>query len=661
MFVKLYITTFLVLFAGATAKAAGDIIVQQQRALFRAADKALTLGDLASYNALRADLARYPLLPYLEYKALVQRLEQTSDQEIETFLLRFSDTPLSERLRYQWLKRAAKRGDDATLIRFYRGTEDLDLECQVRASLLRAANTEKAIADFAQTWTIGSALPSSCDPVISYWQQQNLLTPELVWQRIRIATRASNSRLVSELVKLLPATAKPAALLYPRVHANPGLISDENLFSVSDPKYREIALYGLQRLAYRDLTAALSLWNALEQRFQFSPSERAQTQILMGILLAQDQREEALPWLMNVNADQETPRVREWRVRSAIFNQNWPLVLVSIGWLDEKQQAETRWRYWYARAIEKTGSKEDAQAIYAQIATLRDYHGFLAADRISRPYSFQNKPIEFTPDQLETIEHIPGLLRARELYAMNRVVDARREWEFTRQFLNDQILIGVAKLAQKWGWHSLAIATAAQSGYYDDVSMRFPLRYQDIVQTRAEHLKIEPHWIYGILRQESAFAEDARSSKGALGLMQLMPQTGRHIAKRSGAPMRHAHELLRAERNIELGSSYLHEIRARLFDHPVLATAAYNAGPQRVLRWLPKTENVEADIWIETIPYDETRDYLERVLAFTLIYDWRLDEETTALMSFMRPISPLQETKTVINEPQPDDTPKESG
>lgn len=660
MFVKLYVFTnlFLIVCLAATAS---DDFVDQQRALFRAADKALTVGDFAKYNALRVDLARYPLLPYLEYKALVQRLDQTSDQEIETFLFRFSDTPLSERLRYQWLKRAAKRGDDAALIRFFRGTEDLDLECQVRDSLLRVGNKEKAIADFAQTWTVGSTLPSDCDPVASYWQQQSLLTPELIWQRIRIATKASNSRLVNELVKLLPATSKPAALLYLRVHVNPELIADENLFSIGDPKYREIALYGLQRLAYRDLTAALSLWIPLEHRFQFSPAERAQTQILMGILLAQDQREEALPWLMNISADQETPRVREWRVRTAIFTRNWPLVLTSIGWLDEKQQEETRWRYWYARALENVGSIEAAQTIYAQIAALRDYHGFLAADRISRPYSFQNKPIEFTSDQLETIEQIPGLLRARELYAMNRVVDARREWEYTRQFLNDEILIGAAKLAQKWGWHSLAIATAAQSGYYDDISMRFPLRYQDIVQTRAEHLKIEPHWIYGILRQESAFAEDARSTKGALGLMQLMPQTGRHIAKRSGAPMRHAYELLKAERNIELGSSYLREIRARLFDHPVLATAAYNAGPQRVLRWLPKTENMEADIWIETIPYDETRDYLERVLAFTLIYDWRLDEETTALMSFMRPISPLNDTKTVVKEPQLDELPKESG
>lgn len=642
-----HIITLLFVFITA---ASADENITDIRERYHEADKALTLGDLEGFNKFRAELLRYPLLPYLDYKALIRRLDDASDAEIDEFLTRYSDTPLSEKLRAQWLKKVSKRGDNKAFIRFYRETDDTELDCQYRVALLREGKAKDAIANFAELWITGFTLPDACDPLISHWREMGGLTDELIWKRLRAAIKLSKLTLATELTEFLPATSKPAALLYQRVHADPRLIIDDNLFSVQNSNYREIALYGLRRLAYRDLDEALVQWTRLMARFYFSPMERTETQILIGLLLAQDRRSEALAWMMNFTASQETPRLREWRVRTAIFNQNWPYVLTAIGWLDELQQKETRWQYWRARALDKLGVLTEAQKIFAQAASLRDYHGFLAADRISRPYSFQNKPIEFTADELETIEQIPGILRARELYAMNRIVDARREWEYTRKYLNDQLMIGVAKLAQKWGWHSRAIASAAQSGYYDDVSMRFPLSYQDEVQNRAEQLNIEPHWIYGILRQESAFVEDARSEKGALGLMQLMPQTGRHIAKRVGKPLRNNYELLNPERNIQLGSAYLREMRAKLFNHPVLATAAYNAGAQKVMRWLPKTESVEADIWIETIPYDETRDYLERVLAFTLIYDWRIDEETMVLLSFMRPIEPVTNTEAVINK-----------
>ncbi|TFH46824.1 MAG: lytic murein transglycosylase, partial [Lysobacterales bacterium] len=232
----------------------------------------------------------------------------------------------------------------------------------------------------------------------------------------------------------------------------------------------------------------------------------------------------------------------------------------------------------------------------------------------------------------------PGAMRARELFSLGRTVDARREWRMFIQNMTDEALVRAAKLAQDWGWHGRAIMTVALTSQLDDLEMRFPLAYHDRVLQQAKANGLNPAWVYAVVRQESAFIADARSPAGALGLMQIMPGTGRMIGRSLDRPLKNRQQLFDADISLEFGSAYLRILLDQLDEHPVLAAAAYNAGPHRVERWLPADETMSVDLWIENIPFRETREYLRRVIAYTAIYEQRLGHENIRLSARLAPI-----------------------
>jgi len=240
---------------------------------------------------------------------------------------------------------------------------------------------------------------------------------------------------------------------------------------------------------------------------------------------------------------------------------------------------------------------------------------------------------------------LPGALRARELMRLGRGRDARREWRHLTLNMEPADLKAAAGLARQWEWHDQAIFTLARSGFWDDLELRFPVEHLELVEQYAERNGLGVPWVLAVMRQESAFAEDARSHAGATGLMQLMPATARGVARRLGRKRPSRSSLMQAEHNIPLGTAYLSEVYEQLDRHPVLATAAYNAGPHRVLRWLPR-HTQEADIWVETIPFDETRNYVKRVMAYAVIYEKRLGLEPGSIMQRMRPVRGTLERKT---------------
>jgi soluble lytic murein transglycosylase len=209
---------------------------------------------------------------------------------------------------------------------------------------------------------------------------------------------------------------------------------------------------------------------------------------------------------------------------------------------------------------------------------------------------------------------------------------------------NTEQIKQAAILANHWGWHSNAIRTIAKVEYWNDLEIRFPTPYQPHVMHTANQLSLEPAWIYGVIRRESAFMPDARSSTGATGLMQLMQGTARGVAKRNNLLRPSVRDLMQGERNIQLGSTYLRQLLNRFDNHQVMATAAYNAGPHRVMRWLPTKGALPADQWIDTIPFTETRRYVRSVIAYTAIFERMLNEKPTQLKHRMLPVEIRQKT-----------------
>ena len=362
----------------------------------------------------------------------------------------------------------------------------------------------------------------------------------------------------------------------------------------------------------------------------------------LGIIAAQRHLPIALDWLSAVSATADDKTLHLWRLKAALRFGEWDHAKRFIAALSEEERNENQWRYWRARILEETGEVEKAHTEFRKLAKERGYYSFLAADRIDEPYSLQHRSIEVTPEEVSAVLAKPGIAMAQELYTLGETVPARRQWNWTARNLNNRELQVAAVIANHWGWHDRAILTVSKSDHLDDLDLRFPILYRDLVEANAEETGIDSGWIYGVMRQESAFVEDARSGAGALGLMQLMPRTGRITGRRLNLKIRSNRAILNVENNLRLGTSYLKNVLQRNNGHQVLATASYNAGPNRVKKWLPDEDALDADVWVDTIPFYETREYVKNVMAYAAVYNLRLKAELIRLRERMPDVPPLK-------------------
>jgi soluble lytic murein transglycosylase len=315
-------------------------------------------------------------------------------------------------------------------------------------------------------------------------------------------------------------------------------------------------------------------------------------------------------------------------------------VLEHIAAMPAEEAQREEWRYWQAIAFEKTGQEQAAQDRLAPLARERDYHGFLAADILSWPYVMNNRPLGYSAEELEAVRRLPGMVRARELLLADLLTEARREWLHAIADFDAQRLKVAAVLANEWGWHDNAILTVARSSDYNDLALRFPVDHSEDVLRYAGANRLDPGHVFAVIRTESAFNKDARSGAGALGLMQLMPATGLSTARKYRIPLASTKSLYEPEQNIRIGTAYLKQVMEQFEDNVVLASAAYNAGPHRVNRWLPDEEEQDAGSWVAAIPFDETRKYVQRILAYAAIYDWRLERPVKPLSQHMPDVQP---------------------
>ena len=293
--------------------------------------------------------------------------------------------------------------------------------------------------------------------------------------------------------------------------------------------------------------------------------------------------------------------------------------------MPDGEHKSDHWLYWQARAEDALGHHELAADLYRRAAEDIGLWGLLAADRAGIPYSLRQAPTPADPEHVRRIEDSAAMARIRELRALGRSADMRREWRELTTGMDPSDLLAAAIAAQRLAWHDQAIFTLARADYWDDLELRFPLAYTDLILQQTAETHLDPAWIIAIARQESVFSPDVVSHAGAIGLMQLMPATAQQTAARIGLPKPSRRDLTDPGLNVRLGATYLAQMAERFDGHPALASAAYNAGPHRVERWLPK-QPLAADIWIATIPFNETRGYVRRVLAYRTIYAERLGQ-----------------------------------
>ncbi len=617
-----------------------DTVWDTERALYKKARQALNKNQINQFGAYQAKLTHYPLYPYLVFDELIARLAKISDEEVDAFLVTYSDGPLATRLRLTWLFQLLKADRWERFLKYYQDDDSTELLCYFLRAKVRLGEGENYISQIRDVWLVGKSQPKQCDSLFEWYEEQGFLTTEQIWERFSLAMENNQVGLAQYLSKKLPASEHASAQLWLTTHNNPKRILFSAALQKDNHINRKIIRHGLQRLARKNIDVAYESWLAIEENYAFGSDLHDEVERNLALRAAYRHDVRATTWMYELPKDVVDASTGMWRARSAMRSLDWDLVLRGIAMLSEQEKNEPQWQYWKARALAEKGLQSDANALYKNIANDRSYYGFLAADKIAIPYNINNIPVQYDIDEYEQIAQLPAIIRTRELLLVKQFTDARREWNFaTRSFTERQFQIA-ASIAHQWQWHDYAIRTIAKGNYFDDLAIRFPTPFDSLVNKYSVKCKLEPAFVYGIIRRESAFNAQARSPVGARGLMQLMPATAKQVSKQLKLKAPRRQDLYTPSFNINLGSTYISDMLKKFNGHRALASAAYNAGPHRVNAWLPEQSELPADVWVDTIPFTETREYVRAILAYTALFEWKMNKNPTRLSVHLQPIPP---------------------
>ncbi|MDH0096363.1 transglycosylase SLT domain-containing protein [Ectopseudomonas hydrolytica] len=606
----------------ASAEAAS---LTQQRQYYDEAKSALAKGDSGPYRRYQTALRDYPLTPYLAYDELTNRLKSASNAEIEKFLAEHGDLPQASWMKLRWLRWLAERGDWKPFLDHYDPALNFtELDCLYGQYQLSHGLTAEGNATAEKLWLVGKSQPNACDPLFARWAASGQLTEQRRWQRAKLAVEAGNYGLANHLIKNMPTLGERGKLLV-EVAQKPQLLKQTARFTATDEAMGDVVGLGLRRLARQSPEDALGLLDTYAQRMRFSQDEQVAIARQIGLTLAKRFDMRGLQVMAKYDPELRDNTVSEWRARLLLRHGRWDEAYQLTQRMPADLASSNRWRYWNARSLQLAQpNSQQPIALYQSLAKERDFYGFMAADQVKAPYQLNNQPLALDPKVVQKVRNTAGIRRAMEFHARGQIVDGRREWYHVSRLFSRDELVAQARLAYEMEWYFPAIRTISQAQYWDDLEVRFPMAHRDQLVREAKRRDLHSSWVFAITRQESAFMADARSHAGAMGLMQLMPATAKETARKFGIPLASPQHVLNPDTNIQLGAAYLSQVYGQFNGNRILASAAYNAGPGRVRQWLRGADHLSYDVWVENIPFDETRQYVQNVLSYSVIYGQKL-------------------------------------
>lgn len=615
----------------------------EQQKQFQKARKALRSGDVSTFNTLKKSLKNYPLAFHLEYDALRRQLSKSpakvSKKRLVAFAKTSPDPVLTRRVLRQYEKHLVGGGQWSNVLSLYSLNNGLTPGCVKLKARWKTGQLKQFDEEARAQWEKPTRHSGSCAYVFKRLEKQSPVTVQMVWQRIYAAMDKKKIAIAKSTGSYLSKRDRALLEVWTKGHQNPKKYVFDSRIRKDTATNRRIVWHLLDRWARKDIAAARNAWAQIKGRYKFSAPRHYALERKLALRLAWRHKPGAHKALRALPAAGHNEESRAWLVRSALLKEDWGKVSQALKRLTPEERAEESWQYWRARADEAQGRKQTAQKRYETLANKASFHGFLAADRLKRDYNIQQLTAPVDQKRRAHIQTLPAMRRAKEYHALGMSVSARRHWLIAIKGMSEPQLVAAADLAREWKWYDRAILTIAKTQHQSDLRLRFPMPYKDNIRPHSEKHQLDSAWIYGVMRRESAFMHDVRSGVGATGLMQLMPKTAQYVGKKMGRKVR-KQDLVLPDLNIALGSYYLRSVLDRFDNHPVLATAAYNAGPGSVNRWLPKGGKRSADIWIDTIPYDETRRYVRAVLSYTAIFEWRMQKPVTRLIKKMPDIQP---------------------
>ncbi len=605
---------------------------------FLAARAAFERGERSQLDRLAPKLADHVLAPYVEFWQRELGLESATETQIGAFLARWPDTPLADRLRVDWLKALGKRGQWATFAAEYPPPtgEDLELACY-GLQYRRQRDGDSALADAKPFWFTGQGTPESCEPLFGALIATGDLTVDDRRARFRLAAEAGNVRLARSIAMDLPPADRITASELARVDANPGLALAQGDFRWKQQGGRDLALYALERAARSDAGGVRAAWE--KQRSRMSEADRLYGNARIAFHAARQLNPLAVEWFREAENASRSDAERAWRVRAALRAGAWPDVLAAIDAMPPSEAQDSAWRYWKARALAAAGRTEEAAAIHSGLAGEISFYGMLSAEAIGKRPETASTPLEPNAEALAAFGARAAVRRAVKLAELDMRPESRREWLYIVRETPDEALLLAAEYARREGLYDRAINTAERTSSRHDFRLRYLMPFGAEFSAAAREHVVDVALLFGIARQESRFAPDIVSSAGAVGLMQLMPPTARWVAKKLNHPDYRPSQISDVGINTQFGAYYFKYWFDRLDQMPVLAAAAYNAGPGRAQAWRAGAP-YEGAAWVETIPFNETRDYVKKVLVNAMIYARMLNQTYVSLTDRLGTVPP---------------------
>lgn len=591
---------------------------------FKTAWDAAGRGDHDSFQQIMQDLQAYVLYPYLQYEDYRSRRASVASDEMAAFLEANQDLAFTAGLRRSWLRSLARNGRWTDLLVYSEGVTDTVLRCQRARAQIILKQTDGLLAEAQSLWAVGKSQADECDPVFAWLKTHDGIPASLAWERIRLAMAAGNPRLTLYLARYIPKNERRWLEAWQSLSRN-GYTRLERARNWPDNDItRMITAVSLQRLARKDASMAAEKFKALDGRIKWGEIRRATILKDIALYSAVALDADTLVRMQRVPVEYRDSQLLEWWSRFLLSEGDWHGLIEVIGQMPEDVRDDDRWRYWLAQAQLRSGQLDNAAVELKSIAGQANYYGFLAADELNLPYSICPIQPDISSADISRIAGQAGFQRALTLRKADLHNWALAEWSAATRGLPVEDLKIAAALAHREAWYDRAIFALGNSGDLRFYDWRFPLLWEQDIKRNAAANKLDPAWVYGIIRAESAMVESARSPANALGLMQITPATGKRVAKKHKLPWKGSNQLKQAAGNLPIGTAFLGDLLRDYRHNPVLVSGAYNAGPSSVKRWLDTRPSGEAAIWVETLPYFETRDYIPRVLAFTTIYAWRM-------------------------------------
>ncbi|MEM7675381.1 MAG: transglycosylase SLT domain-containing protein [Myxococcota bacterium] len=603
-----------------------------QRQRYFEAQEALDADDLGKFQKLRVQLDDYPLHPYLDYRQFTKSLEKTSIEDFEQFIKKYRHLPFIGTVRSRFLLQLdTERRFEDVLKTQTRPPKDQDLRCVYYRALYNTGRRNEAFKGAKKLWLNGKSVSGRCDPLFEAWRQAGGLTDDLILDRMLLGFAHRNGRLMRYLQGELSNKSKRSGDDVLRLYNRPrqvGRFAKDNKVTSFN---QALAKAAYKRLVRRNIKVAVEQLPLVASGQHLTKVERqALAERAASALMSTDDARLAR-WRDRALKSSESVSLLERRIRLALRHGRWARAQAWIRRLPKRQQKSLAWTFWRGRLTQKLGNNTAGREILATILGQRSFYSAAAATILGRQIEY---PVKATPDELPPVTRFSdALARVQELIDLRKISDTKREWRWLLARCDGpQEKLALAHYAYNKRWYHLTVQATISGKLWDYMTLRFPIAFKWWFDFFSKERDLPTRTMLAIARLESALDTEAHSGANARGLLQLLPSTAKEAARRIKFRYEGASTLFDAGVNIRLGSYYLKRMIDRCDGNRVVAFASYNAGYTRVKRWRKETAGkLDVYAFVEQIPFNETRGYVQNGLMFEIYYSRLLGERSPLL------------------------------